>query len=60
MCFLGITINSEKMELSLPQAKVDKLHNAIDECMGRRFVSKKTLQKIGGLNVVLFTGCKRW
>ena len=29
--FLGITIDSEKMELSLPQAKVDKLHNAIDE-----------------------------
>ena len=47
--FLGITIDSVNMELSLPQAKVDKLHTAIDNCIDRKFVSKKTLQSIGGL-----------
>ena len=47
--FLGITIDSEKMELSLPQAKVDKMKVFIEDCIGRNFVSKKTLQKVGGL-----------
>ena len=47
--FLGITIDSTKMELSLPQAKVDKLKEVVQDCVGRRYVSKKTIQKIGGL-----------
>ena len=47
--FLGITINSSKMELSLPQEKVDKLKSSLDYCIGKTYVSKKELQKVGGL-----------
>ena len=47
--FLGITIDSSKMELSLPKEKVEKLENFLTECRGKKFVSKKILQKIGGL-----------
>ena len=47
--FLGITIDSEKMEISLPQDKVKKLKDCLEYCMGKRFISKKALQKVGGL-----------
>lgn len=47
--FLGITIDSEKMELSLPPEKLRKLKDALEECLGMRYVHKKRLQKIGGL-----------
>ena len=47
--FLGITINSTKMELTLPEEKVVKMGIAIDECLASRSVTKKCLQSIGGL-----------
>ena len=47
--FLGITINSINMSLTLPEEKILKLHVSLDECLNLTYVTKKVLQKIGGL-----------
>ena len=47
--FLGITIDSVNMELSLPQAKVDKLKLSIETLIAKGVASKKELECIGGL-----------
>ena len=47
--FLGITIDSQKMELSLPLAKVDKLKTLITETLSCGHASKKCLESLGGL-----------
>ena len=47
--FLGITIDSVNMELSLPQAKVDKLKLCIETLIAKGSASKKELECIGGL-----------
>ena len=47
--FLGITINSVAMELTLPVEKLVKLGKALQECLGKRYVTKKCLQQVGGL-----------
>ena len=47
--FLGITIDSHLMELSLPWAKVEKLKTAIDCVIAKGSATKKELESIGGL-----------
>ena len=47
--FLGITIDSQKMELSLPLAKVTKLKVLITDVLARGHASKKDLECLGGL-----------
>ena len=47
--FLGITIDSVKMELSLPLEKVQKLHSFLSELMAKGYASKKELERSGGL-----------
>ena len=47
--FLGITIDSQKMELSLPLAKVEKLKALITETLSCGYASKKRLECLGGL-----------
>ena len=47
--FLGITINSSDMELSLPMEKVHKLRDLITTVMDRGRTSKKELECLGGL-----------
>ena len=47
--FLGITVDSLSMELSLPQTKVDKLKLSIETIMAKGSASKKELKCIGGL-----------
>ena len=47
--FLGITIDSLLMELTLPVEKLDKLNKSLDACLRHKYVTKKLLQKVGGL-----------
>ena len=47
--FLGITIDSTLMELSLPLEKVEKLKNFITMLLDKGSASKKELERIGGL-----------
>ena len=47
--FLGITIDSEAMELSLPLAKVEKLKALILNILDRGHASKKDLESLGGM-----------
>ena len=47
--FLGITIDSLLMELSLPMAKVEKLKLSIESIMAKDSATKKELECIGGL-----------
>ena len=47
--FLGITIDSLKMELSLPMEKVLKLKSFLNELLERGCATKKELERAGGL-----------
>ena len=47
--FLGITIDSVKMELSLPQEKVVKLESSIKHLLHKGSATKKELECVGGL-----------
>ena len=47
--YLGITINSVDMELTLPVEKLVKLNDHLDVCLRSRTVTKKLLQTVGGL-----------
>ena len=47
--FLGICIDSEKMNLSLPDGKIDKLTHLIDDLKSSGSASKKQLESLGGL-----------
>ena len=47
--FLGITIDSDAMELSLPLEKVTKLKLSINAIIDKGTASKKDLERIGGL-----------
>ena len=47
--FLGITIDSLEMELSLPMEKVTKLKNLISTVLDRGRTSKRELECLGGL-----------
>ena len=46
--FLGITINSRAMELTLPAEKIVKLKASLNECLSLKRAPKKLLQQIGG------------
>ena len=51
LIFLGIELDSERLELRLPQAKIERLKATLTEWYGRRFPSKRQLQSlIGQLN----------
>ena len=47
--YLGIIIDSDRMELRLPEHKVIKLKNLLDYLMLKRRISKKELESLGGL-----------
>ena len=47
--FLGITIDSVKMELSLPMEKVRKLQDLLLSLLNRGHATKKELERVGGL-----------
>ena len=47
--FLGICVDSIKMELSLPEEKIGKLVEMIDSLCGSGRASKKQLERLGGL-----------
>ena len=47
--FLGITIDSVKMELSLPLEKVEKLRSLLLSLIAKKQASKKELERVGGL-----------
>ena len=47
--FLGITINSVEMELSLPMEKVHKLETCILSVLDKGHATKKDLERVGGL-----------
>ena len=47
--FLGITIDSVNMELSLPQEKVDKLKSTIARLVSKGSATKRELECVGGL-----------
>ena len=47
--FLGINIDSVKMELSLPLSKVEKLKSLINTTLTNGYASKKDLECLGGL-----------
>ena len=47
--FLGIEIDSVKLELRLPQDKLDKLHNQLQIFIRRRKASKLELEGLGGI-----------
>ena len=46
--FLGIIINSQLMNLSLPLEKLEKLQERVGEIGGKNKVSKKELEKLAG------------
>ena len=46
--FLGILIDSIKMNLSLPQDKMEKLTQSVDEVLQLRKVKKKQLEQVAG------------
>ena len=47
--FLGITIDSERMELSLPKEKVKKLEACLTSLLDKGCATKKDLERAGGL-----------
>ena len=47
--YLGIQIDSEKMELSLPQGKLDTLRSILSKHISARYISKKNLESLNGL-----------
>ena len=47
--YLGIEIDSEKMELRLPKDKLEKLQGILHSFVKRRKASKLELQKLGGI-----------
>ena len=47
--FLGITIDSVKMELSLPMTKVEKLKMSIQCLLAKGSATKRELESVGGL-----------
>ena len=47
--FLGIVINTVKMNLSLPETKIQNLLSIISELEGKGFASKKQLERLGGI-----------
>ena len=47
--FLGITIDSINMELSLPLEKVEKLKSLLLSLIERKHATKKELERVGGL-----------
>ena len=49
MCrYLGLDIDSLKMEIRLPEDKLDKLINLLKKYVGKNTISKKELQSLGG------------
>ena len=46
--FLGVGLDSENMELSLPEEKVDDISGIIDNFLGRKRVNKRQLQSLAG------------
>ena len=47
--YLGIEIDSEKMELRLPADKLIKLKDILAVTLGSKMISKKSLESLGGL-----------
>ena len=47
--FLGIYIDAERLELTLPEDKLVKLRGVLGEFKGRRKASRKELERLGGL-----------
>ena len=47
--FLGIEIDSTRMELRLPKGKVEKLRNLLELNISKKRISKKELESLGGL-----------
>lgn len=47
--FLGIYIDAPRLELSLPEDKLKKLRVILGEFVGKRKVTKKELERLGGL-----------
>ena len=47
--YLGVIIDSVRMELRLPEGKLVKLINLIDSQLSKKRVSKKDLESLGGL-----------
>ena len=47
--FLGICVDSESMTLSLPEDKIVKLVDLLDDLLAADRVSKKQLERLGGL-----------
>ena len=47
--YLGVELDSTKMELRLPQEKLDKLYVELDFFSGRRRATKKQLQRLCGV-----------
>ena len=48
-CFLGIIIDTIKLEMRLPEDKFIRLATILDEVKGRRKFTRKELERIGGL-----------
>lgn len=49
MHYLGIVIDSVRMELSLPEGKLVKLQGILDSVRDAHYISKKTLESLTGL-----------
>ncbi|CAJ0966601.1 unnamed protein product [Ranitomeya imitator] len=47
--FLGITIDSAKMETVLPEEKIDKLHSSLENLLAKDKITLKELQSLLGL-----------
>lgn len=47
--YLGIIIDSDRMELRLPDIKLEKLRAVLSSVEGKRFISKKKLEQLTGL-----------
>lgn len=45
MTYLGITINSIKMELRLPPDKIDKMKSALEQMDGKKSTTKKQIEQ---------------
>ena len=50
MCrYLGLDIDSIRMEIRLPKDKLEKLVNLLKKYVGKSTISKKELESLGGL-----------
>lgn len=47
--YLGVTIDSVKMELRLPPEKLDKLNAALEQFSGKKSATKKQIEKLAGI-----------